>query len=125
MEIGNEAAEYFARSVVSARDNTISNFDRYFSGESRSDYARSINDKYSRLDETSRQIIHELMPCIVDETIGIVLQVFDEMTNTFEVKLNLGDREISIYEVYELLEPEWRPEDGWIHKYSKQRLTKI
>ena len=84
-----------------------------------------IGEKYANMDENSRQTLHEMLPYIVDETVGIVLQIFDEMVNNFEVKLNLGDSEISIYQVYELLEPEWRPDDGWIRKYGKQRMADI
>ncbi|CAM3701688.1 hypothetical protein [Deinococcus frigens] len=119
------AAEYFERSIVRARDATISNFDGYFAGESGTEYARFIHGIYSQIDENPRAAVDSLLPCIVDETIGIMLQVFDEMVNAYEIKLNLGDSEISVHQVYELLEPELRPSDGWIHKYSRQRIVEM
>ncbi|MFK7602474.1 hypothetical protein ACI3L1_09720 [Deinococcus sp. SM5_A1] len=119
------AAEYFERSIVRARDATISNFDGYFTGKSGAEYARFIHSIYSQIDNNSRGAVDSLLPCIVDETIGIMLQVFDEMIDAYKIKLNLGDSEVSVYEIYELLEPELRPKDGWIHKYSRQRIVEM
>ncbi|CAM4396941.1 hypothetical protein [Deinococcus marmoris] len=119
------AAEYFERSIVRARDATISNFDGYFTGKSGAEYAQFIHSIYLQIDDRSRVAVDSLLPCIVDETIGIMLQVFDEMIDAYKIKLNLGDSEVSVYEIYELLEPELRPKDGWIHKYSRQRIVEM
>lgn len=126
MDESEKAAEGFGAAIASARDSAISNFDLFFTGDSQGKYAQFIKSIYSNIEDDPKATLSALLPCIVDETIGIVLQVMDEMLDQgrLDIKIKVGEGEISIYDVYEHLEPEYYPKDGWVHKYSKEESSR-
>lgn len=110
---------------VDARDATISNIDKCISGEQRGKYARFITDMYQGIDDESKDAFASLLPCIVDEALSIVLQLLDERQSRILLRIEVEGVERSPYEFTDALEAEYAPEDGWIHRFSQQRIVEM
>ena len=120
------ALELLGRLVArEIRDNTIRNFDQYLRGESRGEYAKAVWALYEEHEDDPKALLEAFIPVIVDETIGIFLQVLDEYLDRVVIQVDEGEELKSPYAYTDALEGEYRPEDGWIATYSKERPSKV
>ncbi len=120
------ALELLGRLVArEIRDNTIRNFDHYLRGESRGQYAQAMWALYEEHQDDSKALLEAFIPVIVDETIGMFLQVLDEHLDRVVLQVDEGEALRSPYDYTDALEAEYRPEDGWIATYSQERRSKV
>lgn len=113
------------KAVVDARDTTISNFDSFFDKRHPGRYAQFISDIYVRIPEEAAEAVRELLPCIVDETLAILLQKIDRLYNDDEIDIIIkhGSDSVSLFEAVDILSPEYLPNDGWVGRFSKERVV--
>jgi hypothetical protein len=126
LDMHETAIELLGRLVArEIRDNTIRNFDQYLRGKSRGKYAKAVWALYEEHRDDSKALLEAFIPVIVDETIGIFLQVFDEHLDRVMIQVDEGEELKSPYAYTDALEAEYRPEDGWIATYSQERPSKV
>ncbi|UQN05164.1 hypothetical protein [Deinococcus sp. QL22] len=125
MDVSDAVLDRIGRLFVDARDATISNYDRYTSDKPGGKYGQFINGIYQGIGDDSKEAFAALLPCIVDETLRIVLQLLDERLDRILLKVEEEGVERSPYDFTDALEAEYDPEDGWVHRFSQQRIVEM
>ena len=80
---------------------------------------------YEEHQDDSRALLEAFIPVIVDEAIGIFLQVLDAHLDRVVIQVDEGEALRSPYDYTDALEAEYRPKDGWIATYSQERRSKV
>ena len=127
MSSDHNALDLLGRLVAAeVRDCAIQNFDTFMAGTAKGKYAEAVRSKIAELRHDPDALLQDMIPVVVDETITIFLQVLDEYLDTVQIKVKEGDELVSPYEYTDGLIAEYAAEgDGWIAKYSKQRLVRL
>lgn len=116
------ALEVLGRLVArEVRDSAIGNVDHFLDGRyhgKHADFVRRLFDKHRH---DPKALLYHFIPVIVDETISIFLQALDESMERVVIQVDEEGRTVSPYEYTDALEAEYRPDDGWIATYSRER----
>ena len=97
------------------RDRTIREFDLKMDGTMRDEDSRLFFEKYSRLDDKSKDFINKMVPEIVDLCLHNLLCVPEEYP---EIVISINGKDVC--DLSDGLAGELYTEDGWIAKFSTQ-----
>ena len=107
--------------VQDVRDTAITNWDGFLEGRFKGVYAQKMHTLFSTTDETTQELIRDLIPRIVDETLIIFLQTLDKKIDRLELIIKGSGKSFSAYDFAENLGLEYEMPGGWLERFSRQR----
>ncbi len=107
--------------VHRVRDDMIAWFDQAIAGERRDIYSAYLHSRTQRLSPECLAFVHDLVPHIVDGTIGVFLQQFDvDQTLRLEMR-DASGAYVNLAHLTDGLEAEYGYNEGWAASFSRER----
>ena len=103
--------------INEVRDRTIRVFDKRIEGTMKDESSQQLYKEVQLLNDSQRELVYKIIEQVTDLSIHNVLCMFEEHD---EVKLLYNDG--NLVEESDGLAGELYTDDGWIKKYSKQRI---
>ncbi|WP_407539486.1 hypothetical protein Q0M94_15110 [Deinococcus radiomollis] len=107
--------------IQDVRDTAITNWDGYLEGKFKGTYAQKMYTLLSTADKATQDLIRDLIPRVVDETLIIFLQTLDRRTDKLELTVKNSEKNFSVYGFTEDLSSEYETQGGWLERFSRQR----
>lgn len=115
--MNNNLDEFGEIFISEVRDRTIRIFDKTINGFMKSASSQALYHEVQKLDDSQRELIKKIISRVTDLCLHNMLCMFEDYDN-----MNLLMYGDNIKEVSDGLAGELYTEDGWIEKYSKQRI---
>ena len=114
----NNNLELFGEIFISeVRDRTIRVFDKRIEGTMKDETSQQLHKEIQTLNDSQLKIVYSIIEQVTDLSIHNMLSMFEEHE---EIKLLLNEE--NLVEESDGLAGELYTEDGWIKKYSNQRI---
>lgn len=123
-EENHKALDLFGELLMQqVRDTQIKLWDDTIAGDIKARDYKQIHDNLSQtFDAEQLQILHDLVPWIVDNVIAHFLGMLEEQ-NEIDLAVHVDGQTVpSLRQASDGLEAALYSEDGWIARFSKQRL---
>ncbi|WP_412028549.1 hypothetical protein [Deinococcus yunweiensis] len=109
--------------IENVRDRSIWQADSLLSGILNGESSSVMIERLRALSPESRAVIHDLIPLIVDDVLFHTLFHLDEYDTIFHSDAEDGQRGKSVEYVHGELAGWLFSDEGWIARYSKERLS--
>ena len=123
--MNKEALELFGTLLMTqVRDQTILVWDNMIDGQMKGETAVQVKAMLTTFDAQQREILKQLMPKVIDDTLHYFLWMFEQEASigiSVQTKTELVP---SLNQISDGLAGELYGKRGWITKFSKQRRGK-
>lgn len=111
--------DIFGEIVINeVRDRTIRIFDKRIEGIMKDEYSQQLYKEIQLLNDSQRELVYRIIEQVTDLSIHNMLSMFEEHD-----EVGLLYRDENLVEKSDGLTGELYTDDGWIKKFSKQRIS--